>query len=190
MKPRLNIVIVSTRPNRVGPAVAHWAVEAAQHHGGFEPVLVDLASFGLPVFDETEHPRLRKYQHAHTKAWSASVDSADAFVFVLPEYNHAPPAAFVNALNFVLQEWHYKPAAFVSYGGVSAGMRSVAMAKEMLNAMKVVPMLENVAVQHVAHQLDAERRFNPTEAQIQGARVMYDELLRWTGALRTLRKPA
>jgi len=125
MTPKLHIIICSTRPGRVGPSVAQWAYDAAVAHGGFEPVLVDLASFGLPVFDEPEHPRLGKYQHAHTKAWSASVAAADAFVFVTPEYNFGPPPALVNALNYLSREWQYKPAAFVSYGGHSGGMRAV-----------------------------------------------------------------
>ena len=77
MKPVLHIIICSTRPSRVGPAIAQWTQQAALSNDQFDAQVVDLASFNLPVFDEPEHPRLQKYQHAHTKAWSASVQAAE-----------------------------------------------------------------------------------------------------------------
>lgn len=190
MKPILDIIVCSTRPGRVGPAVAHWALDTALAHGQFEPRLVDLASFQLPVFDEPEHPRLQQYQHAHTKAWSASVNAADAFVFVLPEYNFGPPSALVNAFNYLAREWHYKPAGFVSYGGISGGLRAVQMTKQMLSTLKVVPMLEAVVIPNVAQQLNADKAFVPTEFHATSSKVMLDELYRWTQALKTLRAPA
>src|SRR5579884_4205473 len=98
---KLNVITVSTRPDRVGPKVAAWFNGFARAHGGFDVEPVDLESFGLPVFDEPKHPRFQDYQHDHTKAWSASVAGADAFVFVTPEYNYTPPPSFVNAVDFL-----------------------------------------------------------------------------------------
>ena len=66
--------------------MAHWFDERISEEGKFEPVLVE-PDFNLPVYDEPLHPIFRQYQHEHTKRWSASVASADAFVFVTPEYN-------------------------------------------------------------------------------------------------------
>ncbi|MDP3896592.1 MAG: NAD(P)H-dependent oxidoreductase, partial [Mesorhizobium sp.] len=83
---KLNIIIGSTRPGRAGPTVAQWLRETAVEHGRFAVDLVDLADFNLPLLDEPKHPALRQYANAPTKRWSASVDSADAFVFVTPEY--------------------------------------------------------------------------------------------------------
>ena len=82
--------------------MANWFDGFAREHGAFEPVLVDLADFTLPVYDEPNHPRLRQYAHEHTKRWSASVDAADAYVFVTPEYNYFAPPALVNAMDYVL----------------------------------------------------------------------------------------
>ena len=83
------------------------------------------------------HPRLQEYQHAHTKRWAESVNSADAFAFVTPEYNYGPSPALVNALNYVYVEWNYKPGGFVSYGGVSGGLRAV-------QAVKLRPRLSSL----------------------------------------------
>ena len=43
---KLNIIIGSTRPGRVGPVIARWISEAAIEHGKFDVELVDLADFG------------------------------------------------------------------------------------------------------------------------------------------------
>lgn len=187
---KLNIVICSTRPGRIGPSVARWFHGAAQAHGGFEVELVDLADFNLPVFDEPHHPRLRRYEHDHTKAWSASVEPADAFVFVTPEYNFGPPPAFTNALNYLFLEWNHKVAGIVSYGGASGGMRAAHMEKLALTAVKIMPIPEAVAIAMAGQQIDADKVFTPTEGQAKSAAGMLDELVRWAGALKPLRTPA
>jgi NAD(P)H-dependent FMN reductase len=121
---KLNIVLGSTRPGRVGPKIAQWVKQFADEHGKFDVELVDLAAFDLPLLDEVAHPRLGNYQNEPTKRWSASVASADAFVFVTPEYDYFAPASLVNAVQVLLKEWGYKPAGVVSYGGVSGGLRA------------------------------------------------------------------
>ena len=84
---KLNIIIGSTRPGRIGPVVARGIREAAVQHGMFDVHLVDLADFGLPLLDEAAHPMAQQYANEPTKRWSASVASADAFLFVTPEYD-------------------------------------------------------------------------------------------------------
>ena len=189
-RPILHTLICSTRPGRAGLPVARWAQDFAQTHGKFDSTLVDLAAFGLPVFDEPEHPRLRRYQHAHTKAWSASVQAADAFLFVMPEYNYAPPSALLNALTYLSQEWQYKAVGFVSYGGFSGGIRAVQVTKQLLSTLKIVPMLEAVAVPNFMEHMAPDGRFVPTEMHLTSANAMLDELHRWTGALSVLRTQA
>lgn len=187
MKPVLHVVIVSTRPGRVGPAVARWFADFAHQHGKFDARLVDLADFNLPVYDEPRHPVLQQYEHAHTKAWATSVSAADAFVFVTPEYNYGPSPAFVNALNYVYREWNYKACGFVSYGGVSGGLRSVQQAKPLVTTLKMMPMVEGVAVPMVGQQLDAAGTFASNELIDRSAVQMLDELRQWTDALAALR---
>ena len=121
---KLNVIACSTRPGRIGLPIAQWMHDHAVANGKFESQLIDLAAVGLPLYDEAKHPSLRQYEHDHTKRWSAVVEAADAFVFVTPEYNHGPPPALVNAISYVYKEWNYKPAALVSYGGVSGGLRA------------------------------------------------------------------
>lgn len=184
---KLHVVVVSTRPGRVGPSVAAWFLELARRHGKFEVTLVDLAEVNLPFLDEPAHPRLKQYQHEHTKRWSETVAAADAFAFVTPEYNFSVPPSLMNALDFVYHEWAYKAACFVSYGGQSGGLRGVQMAKQVVTALKMMPMFEGVSVPFVTQQRDASGAFQPTEAQEKAASAMLDELHRWATALRTMR---
>jgi NAD(P)H-dependent FMN reductase len=184
--PSLHVVICSTRPGRIGPLVADWILGYAQTHGAFEPTLVDLAAFKLPLLDEPNHPRMRQYQQAHTKAWSRSVSAADAFVFVTPEYNYGPPPALLNALDFLYLEWNYKPAGFVSYGGVSGGMRASARAGMTVSTLKMMPIPDSVALPNVFGQLK-DGKFIANDLNIAGARAMLDELCKWEEALRDLR---
>ena len=186
----LQIVVASTREARVGPVVADWFVGQARRHAKFEVEPVDLAEVSLPLFDEPKHPRLRQYAHEHTKRWSAIVDRADAFAFVTPEYNYGAPPSLLNALDYLSQEWNYKPCGFVSYGGVSAGTRSVQMTKQVVTTLKMMPMFEAVSIPMFTQYVNKETgAFDPGAVQEDAARVMLDELLRWTEALAVLRRP-
>ena len=184
---RLHTIVCSTRPTRVGPVVADWFHRIAETEGSFDAHLVDLKDFDLPVFDEPKHPRLGDYEHAHTRRWSESVAAADAFVFVSPEYNFGPTPALVNALDFLALEWHYKPAGFVSYGGISGGLRGVQATKPLLTTLKMMPIPEAVTIPLVQTMIGEDRVFRPTEAMEKGADAMLKELNRFAGALKVLR---
>lgn len=183
---KLHTIIASTRPGRVGPTVATWFHQSALAHGQFEAELVDLADFNLPIFDEPFHPAQKKYQHEHTKRWSASVEAADAFVIVTPEYNFNAPPSLVNALDYLYNEWNYKPVAFVSYGGVSGGMRSVQSAKQIVTTLKMVPLVDAVAIPFVTQHV-TDGVFAPNEIHAKSATALLTELHRWATALKTLR---
>lgn len=187
MKHRLSIVIGSTRPGRKGPVFATWLEALAAEQGKFEPVLADLAEFDLPLLDEPNHPRLGKYENAHTKAWAKAVDLSDAFVFVTPEYNYFAAPAIVNAVDYLAREWQYKPAAFLSYGGASGGLRSVQATKPLLTSVKVMPIPETVSLPFFPNLIDAEGNFKPEEAVRAAAATMLDELHRWSVALKPMR---
>ena len=186
-KPVLRIIVGSTRPGRVGPAVADWITDRAREHGGFDVQVTDLADLNLPILDEPNHPRLRQYVHQHTKDWSEVVEGSDAFIFVTPEYNHGMGAALKNAIDYVYNEWQGKAAGIVSYGGVSAGTRATQMLKQVLASLKVVPVMEAVNIPFVRTHIDEDGRFKPTEAMEASATAMLDEVQRWTEAMRPLR---
>jgi NAD(P)H-dependent FMN reductase len=185
--PKLRIIIASTRPGRVGLPVANWFEPIARAHGGFDVEVTDLAELRLPFMDEPNHPRLRRYTQAHTRAWSATVEASDAFVFVMPEYNFGMNAPLKNALDYLHNEWHHKPVGFVAYGGVAAGTRAVQMTKLVLSALKLAPLFEAVYIPFVASMIDDEGALQANEVMEKAAAAMLDELVRMEAALRPLR---
>jgi NAD(P)H-dependent FMN reductase len=185
--PVLQVVIASTRPGRIGKPVAEWFAARARDHGGFEVEVVDLLEVNLPMFDEPKHPRLGEYEHAHTIAWSAIVARADAFVFVIPEYNYGFNAAIKNALDYLSKEWQYKAAGVVSYGGVAAGTRATQMLKQVLLALKMLPVNDAVNIPFVTQFLNADGAVEANAVMQASADVMLDELQRLTTHLLPLR---
>jgi NAD(P)H-dependent FMN reductase len=185
MSPRLRVVLVSTRPGRAGEPIARWFLDRCHRDGRFDVEVTDLARLGLPMLDEPHPPRQRRYVHEHTRRWSQAVDESDCFVFVMPEYNHGFSGALKNALDFLHEEWAYKPVGFVSYGGISGGMRAVQLIKPVLTALRMMPVNDQVALANFAQFLH-DGVFAPGEAADLACTVMLDDLSR---ALQILNRP-
>lgn len=182
----IKIIIASTRPGRKGPAIAGWFYELAKKRPHrFE--LIDLAEVNLPFLDEPNHPSMRKYTQQHTKDWSAKIDDADGFIVILPEYNHAYPATIKNALDYLFQEWQNKPIGFVSYGGISAGTRSVQQLKPVVTALKMMPIPEAVTIPFFTQYINDEGIFTSGDSINKSAETMLNELLSWAEALKPMR---
>lgn len=184
--PVLQVITGSTRPVRVGPAVASWFADLARGRGDFDVENVDLAEIALPLLNESEHPATGRYVHDHTQRWSQTIQRADAYVFVVPEYNHSYNAATKNAIDYLYNEWRDKTVGFVSYGGLAAGTRAVQALKPVFLSLKAVPVLESVNIPFVASLID-EGSLTPNTGMISSATAMLDEIARREGALQPLR---
>jgi NAD(P)H-dependent FMN reductase len=185
---KLNIIIASTRPGRAGPTIAKWVDEQARLNEAFDVALLDLADFKLPLLDEPAHPRLQQYQHEHTKRWAQAIAPADAFLFVVPEYDFFINAALVNALQFLSVEWAYKVAGVVSYGGVSGGLRSTQELRQLLGNLNVMALPQSVPIPFFAKFINEDQVFMPTEQMTDGLKSVLGELSKWGTALQPLRK--
>lgn len=183
---KLGVIIASTRPGRIGLPIGTWVAEAARAHGGFDVTVLDLAEIDLPLMDEPHHPRLRQYAKPHTLAWSEAVDAQDAFVIVMPEYNFSFTAPLKNAIDYLSQEWQYKPAALVSYGGVSGGLRAAQQVKQVLTTLNVMPIKESVGLPFAMNAIE-DGVYRPSESVHAQSATMFTELQRWAGALQMLR---
>ena len=187
MSLKLNIIIGSTRPGRAGLPIGQWLKDFAMAHGKFDVELVDLCDFNLPLLDEAMHPVFQQYEHQHTKRWSASVASADAYVFVTPEYDYFAPASLVNAVQVVMREWARKPAGVVSYGGISGGLRASQSLRQLVTSVNVHPLPQVVPIPSFGQFIGDDGVFRPNDPMVDGAREMLDELRRWAVALKTMR---
>jgi NAD(P)H-dependent FMN reductase len=134
---KIQVIIGSTRPGRVGEKIALWVMEQSKTQTDIEFELIDLAAWDLPFLDEPMPPMMGMYTKDHTKKWAAKVSEADGFIFVTPEYNHGYPAALKNAIDFLHAEWNNKPVAFVGYG-VVGGARAIGQLNQVTTTLKMV----------------------------------------------------
>lgn len=116
------------------------------------------------------------------------MNAADAHAFVSLEYNYTPPLPLSNALNYLYKEWNSKLGGIVSHRGVTGGVRSALVEKIMLTTLKMMPMVESVAMQNVATHIDANNNFLPDEHHLHGAELLLNKLYKWAQALKTMRK--
>jgi NAD(P)H-dependent FMN reductase len=182
---RLAIVIGSTRPGRKAEAVARWVHGIATKRGDAEFELVDIKDFDLPLLDEPVPPAMGRYSHPHTKAWAAKIASFDAYVFVTPEYNHAPPGALKNAIDYLYREWNNKAAGFVGYGS-AGGTRAVEQLRLIMGELQVADVRAQVSLSLFTDFVNFET-FNPAASHEKSVHAMLDQVIAWGTALKTLR---
>src|SRR5690606_13726963 len=106
-------------------------------------------------------PRLKKYQYEHSKWWRGKIEEADAFIFVTAEYNYSYPAPLKNALDYLSQEWGYKAAGILSYGGLSGGTRAANSLKADLATFRIVPLQESVHFPFFSQHINDQNEFEP-----------------------------
>lgn len=184
----LKIISSTVRPGRKGPIVAKWIAEQAKNHGSFNVEVLDLGEVKLPMMNEPKHPSLKQYEHEHTKKWSAKIAEADAFVFVTAEYDFNYPAPLRNALEYLVQEWAYKAAGIVSYGGVSAGTRAANNLKSDLSVFKIVPLTEMVNFPFFTENINDNQELEANEISQKAAKTMFNEIITWTKGLKVIRE--
>lgn len=183
---KIAVIIGSTRPGRNGEAVAKWVFELASRRKDAAFELVDIADYNLPLLDEPVPPSQGKYSKEHTKRWSAKIAEFDGYVFVTPEYNHAPSGALKNALDFLYAEWNNKAAGFVSYGS-AGGTRAVEQLRLIMAELQIADVRAQ-AMFYLATDFENYSVFKPAEGKEKQVGAMLDQLVAWSEAMRTVRE--
>lgn len=181
---KIAVVIGSTRPTRRGPEIARWVYEHATGRDGVKVELLDVADFALPVLDEPLPAAYGDYSRPHTHAWAAAVAAVDAFVIVTPEYNRSIPGSLKNAIDYLYAEWHDKAAGIVTYGLDAGGARAGEHLRTVLGELQVAVVRNTVALNRTE---DFGTDFAPHERRADELDDLLDQLVRWGGAMRTLR---
>jgi NAD(P)H-dependent FMN reductase len=187
----ISVIVGSTRQGRFSEKPAQWIFQHLRKRGTVDAQLLDLRDFPMPFFDQPLPPSMPNraaYENEVVKRWTAAIAASDGFVFVTPEYNYGPAAVLKNALDWVYPEWNRKAAAFVSYGSVS-GARSVQQLREVLIELQMAPVRSSVHIPTAtlwAHFQGGDVDKGLAELETP-AKVMIDDLLWWTSALKTAR---
>lgn len=141
----IQVIVGSTRPGRVGRKIADWYINDLEIPAGTTIEIVDLVDAKLPLLDEAMPAMYGQYSEDHTKSWSKTIAKADGYIWVTPEYNHAPSPALLNAISYLKKEWAYKPVAFVSYGTMG-GARAIEDLVSVSSELSMVPLRERVSI--------------------------------------------
>lgn len=185
---RIAIIVGSTRPARKGLDVAQWAFGIGSQRKSATYELVDLKDQGLPLLDEPVPPAMQKSPtQEHTRRWAEKIAAFDGYVFVTPEYNHGPPAALKNAMDFLYREWSNKSAGFVGYGSVGAA-RSIEMLRAVCSNLELADVRVAVSLM-LATDFENYATFKPQPHQEKTLGQLFDQVEAWAGALKPLRKP-
>lgn len=182
---KIAIVVGSTRPGRKAKAVAEWVFGFAQERNDAEFEIVDVADFDLPLLDEPVPPSMGQYSKEHTKRWAAKISGFDGFVFVTPEYNHATSGALKNAIDFLYAEWNNKAAGFVGYGS-AGGTRAVENLRLIMGELQIADVRAQVALS-LYTDFEKFTTFKPQPIHEKPMKAMLDQLVAWSGAMKTLR---
>ncbi|GAA1355924.1 NADPH-dependent FMN reductase [Streptomyces beijiangensis] len=180
---RIAVVLGSTREGRFGPVVSRWITSHLAQHEDLTVDVIDLVETPLPtVFPAFGQPPAPGTEEA-LAAVSPRLEAADAFVFVTPEYNHSFPAPLKNAIDWHNQQWHAKPIGFVSYGGLSGGLRAVEQLRVVMAELNAVTIRNTVSFHNFGEKFDAEGQATDPGSDI-AAKAMIDQLTWWAHALR------
>ncbi|MGW6414324.1 NADPH-dependent FMN reductase [Streptomyces sp. NPDC055055] len=177
----LALIVASDREGRFGPVVADWFRSRLAEREDFTVTVVDLAEADLPTsLSPNPSPEVR----AALAAISPRLADADAFVVLTPEYNHSFPAALKNLIDRHYTEWQAKPVGFVSYGGISGGLRAVEQLRQVFAEMHAVTVRDTVSFHHAHGQFDDDGNHRDPAAADGAAKALLDQLGWWGHALR------
>jgi NAD(P)H-dependent FMN reductase len=187
-KPRIGIVISTTREGRFADKPVAWLHALAAARGDLAFEVVDLRDYPMPLFEEVASPAYVPPKNEAARRWGQKVAELDGFIFVTAEYNRAPPAALKNALDHAYTEFNRKPAAFVGYGGVGAA-RAVEQLRLICIELQMAPTRSGVHIggaDFIGLFMQGKTfadmpHLDPT------ATAMLDELAWWTHALNGAR---
>jgi NAD(P)H-dependent FMN reductase len=187
-KPKIGIVVGSTRATRFADKPTQWIADIAKARSDAEFEIVDLRDYPLPFFEEAVSPAWGPSKSEVAQKWQKEVASFDGFVIVTAEYNRGPTAVLKNALDYAYNEWSKKAVAFVGYGMLGAA-RAVEQLRNISVELQMAPTRHGV---HIAGNdfLGALQQGKPLaemEHLNQGAAVMLDQLVWWTQALKAAR---
>ncbi len=185
-KPKIAVIIGSTRPTRLADKPAQWILKQAQARDDLEVELVDLRDHPLPFFDEMASNLWMPSQNPEAVRWQQTVGRYDGYIFVVAEYNHSITGVLKNALDQAYKEWNRKPFTVIGYGGTGAAravehLRSIGVELQMVSThagvhiggsdfMTIFPMGGNKPVEEIEANL------------LPSAKTALDELVWWAKA--------
>lgn len=177
-KVNIGIILGSTRDGRVSPQVGQWIYELSQKRTDATFEIIDIKAFDLPFLGTTD-------DQTNIKKWQDTLAKLDGFVFVTAEYNRSIPGALKNAIDLAYDVWNNKAAAIVSYGSVN-GARAAETLRSIFAELQIADVRTHVALS-MFNDFEKWSTFKPQDIHLKNVTMMFDQLIAWSNALKSLR---
>lgn len=187
-KPRIALIIGSTRPTRFADKPAQWMLKQAQARDDMEVELVDLRDYALPFFAEKASNLWMPSQDPAAIRWQQTIARFDGYIFVVAEYNRSITGALKNALDQAYVEWNRKPFTAIGYGGVGAA-RAIEHLRLIGIELQMVPTRSAVHIGGgdfmAVSPMGANKPIEDIEANLlPSAKAALDDLVWWAKATK------
>jgi NAD(P)H-dependent FMN reductase len=179
-KLNIGIILGSTRQGRVSPQVGEWVKGIADKRGDANYEIVDIADYQLPFLGTTDGTE------PGIVAWNEKLNSLDGFVFIVQEYNHSITGALKNALDIAREAWNNKAAGIVSYGS-TGGARAAEHLRGILGELMIADVRVHPTLS-LFTDFENYTTFKPSDLHLNNVDAMLDQVVAWSGALKTVRK--
>lgn len=191
-KPRIAVIISSTRQTRFADKPAAWLMEQVKDHPELDFELVDLRDQNLPFFDEPASNLWMPSSDAKAVAWQERLAGFDGFFFVVAEYNRSITGALKNALDQSYKEWNRKPFAALAYGSMG-GARALEHLRLIGIELQMVPLRNAVHIGagdfFKVSPLGSDAPISEIEGNLKGSLdATLEELTFWTKLLKDATK--
>lgn len=173
---RIAVIYGSAREGRFCDTVAGWVAAEVTRRLGRPVDIIDPAGRVESPYGSDDHESLGE-----------RLEAADGFIVVTPEYNHSFPAPLKALIDRFSRPWHAKPVAFVSYGGVSGGLRAVEHLRTVFAELHAVGLRDGVSFPNAGDRFDADGGPVNRERAERALATMLARLEWWAGALRDAR---
>ncbi|TGS10100.1 NAD(P)H-dependent oxidoreductase [Mesorhizobium sp. M2E.F.Ca.ET.209.01.1.1] len=187
-KPKIAIVVGSTRAARFADAPTQWIAKIAKSHDDIDVEIVDLRDWPLPFFDEVASSAWAPSQNEVAQRWQRKVAEFDGFIFTAAEYNHAPTGVLKNAIDYAANEWNKKPAGFIGYGSVG-GARAVEQLRLIAVELQMAPVKSAVHIawgDYLAVR-QGDKKLEDIEHLNQAAAALVNDVAWWAKVLKAAR---
>ena len=184
-RPKIGIIISTTRPGRFGEVPTNWLFNIAKERNDADFEIVDLRDYPMPFFEEKMALAYAPTQNKAALRWQKKIASLDGYIFVTAEYNHGIPAVLKNAVDYLYSEIQRKPAAFVGYGGAGAA-RAVEHLRNILATAQVasLPRAVHIGMIEMMGMMREGKSMADYPFHDDFAKRMLDELVWWANTLR------
>jgi NAD(P)H-dependent FMN reductase len=144
-KPKLALIIGSTRPSRFADKPVEWFRALAAERQDVSLEVLDLRDFDLPFFADLSSELYMPSGDPKVQHWQQTLAGYDGFIFVTAEYNHSITGALKNALDLAYKAWMRKPMGILAYGG-TGGTRAAEHLRTIGVELHMVPVRNAVHI--------------------------------------------